>query len=519
MNFEAELQLGYQILFERVKSVSEDCTEDLERVRREGLRNPMSREEVGLLLGRCIDEACRGARSRGDLNTLTYLQSVREQTMQDVMDIRDSGVFDDVATASASTNGITLKSHADIKPHPVLPSPVFHGRPIPVHEGFVDVGDIRLWGENKRLNIHVAQFKKAHGRAPTSADLVDIMKSQASLPGIEASDQFNIQDLARSIAANGVRVPPVVSFNGRLLDGNRRVTACLSVLAGENFTSQEKDRAKTVRVWQLTEHATEDDAHAVVVSLNFEPDYKKDWPEYVKGRTLYKEWRAVLANEERPSATRQAQLKRDLAARFAIRTERLNRYIQMVELTDEFEEHARAKRGKDAHEVQHRADEYFQYFDELGKGRSAGGVNWSLNQDDTFKELVFDLLYDKKFRNFSAIRDLRHVYQNDEATGLLRDARDTTDIDAARDLVDNGLAAGRTARAEERRVGGNKRVEVFVKWLRDAPLQFFSPGAPGAITEKNLRGLYDALKIVEVHVPEAMRGESGQDSPASRTDL
>ena len=138
-----------------------------------------------------------------------------------------------------------------------------------------------------------------------------------------------------------------------------------------------------------------------------------------------------------------------------------------------------------------------------------------MNQDDTFKELVFDLLYDKKFRNFSAIRDLRHVYQNDEATDLLREAQRTTDVGIARGLVDDGLAAGRTARAIERQVGGNQRVEAFVKWLRKAPLEFFSPGAPGSIKEKNLRALYEALKIVEVHVPAAMRTGSSDSPPTS----
>ena len=70
------------------------------------------------------------------------------------------------------------------------------------------MGDILLWGDNQRLKIHVAQFKKTHGRDPSSADLVDIMNSRASLPGLDDGDQFKIDDLARSIAANGVRTPP-----------------------------------------------------------------------------------------------------------------------------------------------------------------------------------------------------------------------------------------------------------------------------------------------------------------------
>ncbi len=429
--------------------------------------------------------------------------------MQEVSQSRERRGLRDGHGPDSVRSTLTLSSHKGVEPHPVKPSPVFHGRPIAVKEGFVNVHDIRLWGDNQRLKIHVAQFEKTHGHSPTPDDLVRIMRSEANLPGVEETDQFKIADLARSIASSGVRQPPVISYNGTLLDGNRRVTASLYVLASDDFTHEEKTRAQTVRVWQLTEHATRDEQEAVVVSLNFEPDYKEDWPEYVKGRILYDEWRAALQTEERPSVARQKELKRELARRFAVTPDRFSRYVQMVELSDEFEEHARVKRNKDAHEAQHRADEYFQYFDELGKGRSAGGVNWSLNQDDNFKGLVFDLLYDRKFRNWRAIRDLKYVYENDEATEFLREANRVDDPDQAQELVDDGLSAGRTARAAERRVGANKRIEVFVKWLSEVPVNIFSPGSPGAITEKNLRALYAALKLVEVHIPQELRRYAG----------
>lgn len=517
MNVETQLQRGYELLFERVRSVSEDCTEDLERVRLEGVQDPMTRDDAEHLLGRCIDEACRGARRRGDLSTADRLETTKEQIMRDVLQSREPNGSCDGQGPDPVRQALTLRSHKGVEPHPVRPSPVFHSRPIPVNEGFVDVHDIRLWGDNQRLKIHVAQFENTHGRSPTPDDLVRIMKSEANLPGLSDRDQFKIADLARSIASSGVRQPPVISYDGTLLDGNRRVAASLHVLASDDFSHEEKARARVVRVWQLTEHATLDEQGAVVVSLNFEPDYKEDWPEYVKGRILYDEWRAALQNEEHsPGAARQKELRRDLARRFAITTDRFNRYVQMVELSDEFEDHARTRRGKDAHEVQHRADEYFQYFDELGKGRSPGGVNWSINQDDTFKALVFDLLYDRKFSNWSQIRNLKHVYQNDEATDFLREANRVNGRDQAQDLVEEGLSAGRAARAAERRVGANKRIEGFVKWLTEVPVNLFSPGSPGAVTERNLRALYEALKLVEVHVPEETRRAVDSGAAQSR---
>ena len=87
----------------------------------------------------------------------------------------------------------------------------------------------------------MAQFKKTHGRTVRRPeDLVRIMRSEANLPGLEEIDQFKIEELARSIASSGVRQPPVISHDGILLDGNRRVTASLFVLASDEFLPQEK---------------------------------------------------------------------------------------------------------------------------------------------------------------------------------------------------------------------------------------------------------------------------------------
>ena len=498
---EQDLQQGYRLLFEIFRSISEDCTEDLERVRREGQSNPMTTDEARDLLNRCFDAACRGARRRGDTATARLLEERKESIMANVLAANAS----EPVSACTFTERLTLQSHEGVEPHPVKPLPFFHDRRIAVIEGFVDVRQIQLSAENKRLKIHVAQFKEAHGREPSSDDLVSVMSSRANLPGVDAEDEFKIRTLARSIAAGGVRTPPIISFRGRLLDGNRRLGACLHVLESDEFTTEEKGRACKIRVWQLTEHATEDDEEAVVVTLNFEPDLKVEWPEYVKGQIVYEEWRSLVEIEERPSTNRQQQIKRDIAKRFAITTERVNRYIELVKLANEFEEHHRNVNKRDAREVQHKTKKYFQYFDELGKGRRPGGVNYELTSDDNFKALVFDLLYAGKFRNFSDIRGLKHVARDEEAKELLQEARRIGDLGTAQERVEDALSAGRTAHAMERKTGGNKRVEVFVKWLREVPVEFFSVGDPGAITEKNLRELYRALKLVEGQMPDDWR--------------
>lgn len=502
-----DLQRGYEYLAERLRFVSADCSEALERVRQEGLANPMTTDQALRFFGRCIDTARENAYRRGDITAAKYLETSKENMLTEVLAMCQKRFSSDVSLDSSSSSlmPLSLQSHEGVEPREVLPTPSFHGRQIPVREGFVDVSDIRLWDENERLKVHINQFKTLHGRAPSSDDLLNIMHSQANLTGLDTKDQFKIESLARSIAAGGVRVPPIISAQGTLLDGNRRVAACRTVLSSDEFSPEQKSRAKKIRVWQLTEHATSTDEQAVLISLNFEPSNKVEWPEYVKGRKVHEEWRAVLENEDSPSAARQAELKRELAKKFALTTDRLNRYIEMVNITDEFEEYQRNIRGKNEYEVQHRASDCFQYFDELGKGRNPGGVNYIMNQDDAFKNLVFDLLYDDKFSNFTQIRSLKFVHDNDEAKERLLDARKSDVHEMAQDQVKEGLSIAHAARAVERKVGGNKRVEVFVKWLRQVPVEFFSVGEQGAITKENLARLYEALKLVEGHIPDGLR--------------
>lgn len=504
-------------LLRAAETMSADLGASVKEILREGLENPLSIDDVRALLTRVVSVVRAGAERRGDSETVELIDRDAEAFIARVEQIRANLSGDTGAsTAAADAAGpdaqsgpaatgqerLQLRPYDGIEPAAVRPMPVFHERPVAVVEGFVRTQDIQLWDQNERLDIHLSQFQQQYGRGPDADELVAIMKGTMALPGIEdTEDQFAIRKLAQSVRVNGVRKPPIIDVDGTLLDGNRRVTACYHILEDDSgeFTVEEKQRAEWLKVWQLTDHATDQDREAVIVSLNFEPDYKQDWPEYVKAQKVYDQWQTQLSLEPRanPGTARVRAIRREIARMFALSTNEVSRYISMVGLARDFEDYQVVQRSKDPFAAKHRASDKFQYFDELNKGKAAGGVHWSLNQDDSFKHLVFDLLYDGKFQSWERIRDLKYVYENDDAVDLLRKARAESDVEAAQEEVDNAISLARMGRAERRQTGANTRIKVFTEWFLGLPVKAFDPSMPGSVTQDNLERLRSVLKHVE----------------------
>ncbi len=503
---EAEKMINgeFVLLVEDAKRISEELGAEVDHLLVEGQEHPLSYEEARRLLTKVVHSLKVSAHVKGrkvpkDLDTSVDAIVKRILLARD----RLHGVQNGTAPARPPS-GVTLVDWNGLSVQHVQPTPWFQGRAVPMVAGFVKTADLNLWGQNERLDIHLGQFRQKQGREPNPSELIDMMMSHLKLPGLGKEDQFEILELARSIAINGVRKPPILDTDGTLLDGNRRVTACRYILSSDEFDADAKKMADRIFVWQLTPSAVEDDRRAVVVSLNFEPDCKQDWPEYVKARKVYEEWQAMLTLEPRtPNASRQAQLKRQISVRFALgpETSVVNRYLKMVRWANEFEEHHVVARNRDEYEVKHKANKYFQYFDELGKGEQSGVAN--ALKDDTFKGLVFDLLFEEKFDSWKNIRDLKHIYENEEARQLLLKAKNEDDRDEALDLVEQAGAIARTQKAEVRQLGANTRIETFVQWLEELPVKAFRD----QIKPENMRRLLDALRLVEHHLKGVAEGE------------
>jgi hypothetical protein len=491
-------QTQFEQLIENAYRVSKEAGVIVEQALSDAINKPMTKVEAERFLVSIIEKIKVGAANRNDKETVHMFTLEVRSIVERAMKMRER-IIEEELSAKAINKIVELSSFNGKGPAIVHPRPTFHRREIPMNSGGVKTTDISLWDRNERLDIHVGQFKVTQGRDPNSSELLDIMLSKMPLNGLDSKDQFKIEELARSIANNGVRKPPIIDIDGTLLDGNRRVAACYFILNSDNFDSEQKKRAENIFVWQLTEHAGDEDREAVVISLNFEPDSKQDWPEYVKAKIIYEHWEAMLTREIiPPGPTRITKLKRDLSSKFGYGEDpyMANRYIKMVMVANEFEDYLMKEKGHDIFAIKHQASRYFQYFDELSKGTNAGGVAYTLNQNEQLKHVVFDLLFQGKIKNWTLIRSLKHY--NDDVMDSLVKAREISEVETAEDLVEDKL---NEAKSQERgsRVGNpNQRIEVFSKWLEQLPISAFRDD----INPKNLKRLLDALHLVERQVKD-----------------
>lgn len=491
-------------LLHEARAISADVEREVSELLDHAAMHPPRTDDVRRMLTRVIAALQRTNGPEG-MATATALAERLDEFVEEVA--RPRNPVDPVGDDADGRSVLEIVARDGIEPGAVRPTPTFHGQDIPMDAGFVRVRDIRLWSGNERLEIHVAQFQQEFGREPSSGEVLKIMLSEEPMPGLSDDDQFKILDLARSIANNGVRKPPIIARDGTLLDGNRRIAACHLVLNSDEFTPEQRARVEWIQVWQLTEHSGPGDEELVVVSLNFEKDHKIEWSPYVKAKKVYEAWQEIITLEPRdPDRHRTAQLKRELSQRFALGPTPtvVNRYIKMMQWAEDFEEHQTLERGRDAYEVKHKMTEYFEYFDELAKGaRKPDGVASVLGRDPVFKHLVYDLLFQDKFTSFRQIRDLRYVADNSDALNGLKRARSIKDVEEAQDLVSIALASARTARAEVRETGVNFRIEKFVEWFEQLPIRTFRD----TVEPKNIEALMRAFRLARGHAKDILGEE------------
>ncbi len=371
---------------------------------------------------------------------------------------------------SSELTGVPFVTRNGLEPRDVVPVPTFNGKAIPMTEGYVDVEKLALWKGNHRLALVVREFEERNGRSPDPDELVKLMQGAIHLPSLDKTDPFKLKPLADSVARKGVEVAPIVTFEGEPKDGNRRIAASLLILYGKEYGAAEKERARYIRVWRAPARTTDDQFDAIVVSRNFESDYKEPWPEFIKGRLVVEDYE----NRKRQIKGRvtRAELKRirqEVAKDFAIKPAEVERYDKMVYWADDFSAYHQ-EHGQEPAAVRYKTEKNFQWFYEIDAGRGNEKLTRKLDGDDELKGVVYELMF-HVLDSGAQVRDLHRVVGDAETAAMLLKAHEmmNRDPDGALDMVDDAITEAKRRNVRRRSIGFEDFLKTMVDRLGTTP--------------------------------------------------
>lgn len=332
-----------------------------------------------------------------------------------------------------------MTEELDTTPPPILlndPPPrsllkSFHRRRIQVWEGTVAVDSVRGWINNRRTELHVQTFRTDFGRDPDDEELYQLV----------LDDEFQkIKPLADNIYKNGVRVPVIVSSDGRLLDGNRRYFSVKFLL--ESLKPSERGEFKTIPAWVLASSTTPEDEFNVITERNLVDDQKIQWPYYVQALQVYEDH------------VDDGMAIKEIADKYDKQTSRIRQMIAAVELAQEFVAYHEDKGNDSA--ASRIVYENLIWFDQLQRSHRK-----LLDGDADFKEAVFEMVLEDppKFKQARDFLKLNEIRQSPKAWAKLTSVPGPAGLEQAQRVI-----AAERLDAERDPIG---KLERAVKALED----------------------------------------------------
>jgi hypothetical protein len=346
---------------------------------------------------------------------------------------------------------------------------LYNGRKMQVWEATVKIASIEGWASNPRIELAVKQYQANVGnRELTQDEVFDLMKQDP---------EFKLRELRDDILKNGLREPLVLTYVGKLLDGNRRFFALKYLLNGMPASNPNRVEYEKVPAYVLMDTATEEDERHVLVEENFAASLKLEWPDYVKARHIKADADEGLKTDE-------------LAAKYAWPKSKIKETIKIWEIIDEFISFATSPvdpEDKDAGglgltepDAERVAAERYQYFNEAHKSFFD-----ELKTDFDFKTQFFKWIKEGKFSSFSEVRIAYKAWNNPEVKPILMGPEPTAAKEAKAVLEYNA----RVVHGGEE-VGA--RIETFVNFLKGLKVEQVA-----SLPDKSIDHLREALSLLQ----------------------
>ena len=284
----------------------------------------------------------------------------------------------------------------------------FNGISIALYRTEGDASQIKGWVNNPRVEMILNRWRNVnHMSVDASPDNEEML--QLMLDYDDGS--FTIQDLGEDVKRNGVREPIIVTWDGTLIDGNRRKFAVMWALSSKGGASPEQHhRLARTPMFVLPEGVSNDDKQSIIIQENYAESLKREWPQVVTNGRIYHRYQDLsnqFPNEQELDIRRRVQRE---FPRFGV-TDIRDR-INTWNLIEEF----RADYGDDDNEddLEARINRSFQYF------RQANDTyrNRNVFAEPEFKELLFRGIQQELFPSFASVRRLEEIYRNPQATEI-----------------------------------------------------------------------------------------------------
>ena len=284
----------------------------------------------------------------------------------------------------------------------------FNGIQIPLYRTECDVSQIKGWVENPRIEMILNRWRNARHMSvdafPDDDEMLDLM--------LDHDDgSFAIPELGEDVKRNGVREPIIVTWNGTLIDGNRRKFAATWALSDRGAaTTEQLHLLGRIPIFVLPEGAPTLHEQSIIIQENYAESLKKEWPQVVTNGRIYRRFQELsnqFPNEQELAIRRRV---RSEFPRFSISEirNRINTWL----LIEEF----RADYGDEDNEddLEAKINKNFQYF------RQANDTYRTKNvfSEPEFKQLLFRGIQQELFPSFASVRRLEEIYPNPQATEL-----------------------------------------------------------------------------------------------------
>lgn len=351
---------------------------------------------------------------------------------------------------------------------PKIRQRLYNGRKLMVWDGKIKVSSVQGWVDNPRIELAKKTMQEKIGHRALSQDEVfELMKNDP---------EVKLKELRDDIIKNGLREPLTLSYNGKLLDGNRRFFALKYALENMPATDPNKQDLETVEAYVLTKDASEEDEQNVLVEENFSASLKIEWPEYVKALMVVDAHESGLdiADISKKYSWAKSKIKQTLKIHQII-----TEYITFATSDADPEDEYGGGFGMTEQDAENEAAKNYQFFNEGQKSFFE-----QLNTDIDFKIQFFKWIHERKFSSFQEVRIAYNAWRHPEAKAALLQP-DPTAAKSAKAILDYNT---RVVKSTDEAVG---RIESFVKFLREMTAQQID-----IIPDASLENLKESLELV-----------------------